>query len=316
MNCFEWQSRSSDFLDGTLMGALRLDADQHLGSCLDCRDRHQHYRLILTQIASQSRVSLPAPLRKAPLSAILPAPESLAGGAPSGFARAARARWERVPWLLRTTLEGSGIVLLILVGINAAPRVRKLYERRVEQNLNEFSDSFSAAENTAPGSESLVAPVPLARGKVPVEAGGADAGGDEYSGENESADDDEVASEETAGGNLHVGNSEIWRFNLKTDSPHEIRPRIVQLLVDLHVPSSTPGFGGIEAPGGIQFDLLVSKSVVLELKKQLQKLAPRQAPALASADSLASEAFTWYKNKSKRKIPDGQGRVVIWLSQM
>ena len=129
MNCFEWQSRSSDFLDGSMSAALKQEADRHLSSCRECGERHQHYRLILTSVASQPRISMPPALRKAPLSAFLP-PTSLVGGDDDLAAHAprpeaerwrARAWWERVPWLLRTTLEGTGIVLLILVGISAGP---------------------------------------------------------------------------------------------------------------------------------------------------------------------------------------------------
>ena len=190
----------------------------------------------------------------------------------------------------------------------------------MEQSLGEFTESFNSENKTA-----VEDTVPLARGNVvatatttaPGAESAAPAGSDDYSGEDES-ESDEVASSDMGGADdegLRVGSSEIWRFNLKTDSPHEVRHRIEQILGDLHVPASTPGFGGVEAPGGIQFDLLVPRGIVLELKKQLQKLSPKQVPAegatVASADN-----FTWYKNRSKRKIAEGRARVVIWLSQI
>jgi hypothetical protein len=101
---------------------------------------------------------------------------------------------------------------------------------------------------------------------------------------------------------------------LKTDSLREMQPRIVAILVGLDVPKETPGIGGIEAPGGIQFDLVVPSSAVASLMAQLKKLPTSSRDA--AADSVGTPtAFTWYKNKSKRKLANGKARVVIWLSQ-
>jgi hypothetical protein len=71
---------------------------------------------------------------------------------------------------------------------------------------------------------------------------------------------------------------------------------------------------GVNAPGGIQFDLLVPQSAVARLKQELLQLAPPPPDGLA--DTPAGETFTWYKIKSKRKIPAGKARVVIWISQI
>lgn len=135
-------------------------------------------------------------------------------------------------------------------------------------------------------------------------------------------DDGELAGDTTVdGGNgsmgdvdVHVGSSEIWRFILKSDSPHDIRPKIVKILTDLRIPQDTPGLGGVEAPGGIQFDLLVPQSAVNTIKRQLQAMAPKAPAELAQTP--AGETFTWYKNKSKKPLPPQKIRVVIWLSQM
>lgn len=321
MNCFEWHNRASDYLDGTLMGTAKRDADEHLDGCKECSDRHKHYRLILTSIASQPRSALPIPIRKAPLSATLPRMD---------LARLGRTRWEQVPWYIRTTVEGTSIVLLILLGISNGPKLRALFERNLEKNLSEFNETVSASGDAGVDTASLN--LPLSRGKPlagvpgsPDGAAGASAasgdaaqaaGGDEFASEG----NDEESSAEGSGANdgedsdLRAGNSEIWRINMKTDSPHEMRPKIVVMLTGLNIPSSTPGLGGIEAPGGIQFDLMVPQSVVPSLKKQLQKLAPPTPDGLSG--SPVGETFTWYKTKSKHPIPAGLTHVVIWLSQM
>jgi hypothetical protein len=36
----------------------------------------------------------------------------------------------------------------------------------------------------------------------------------------------------------------------------------------------------------------------------------------ARGDSKSTDTFTWYKSKSRRQIPAGKARVVIWLSQV
>lgn len=320
MNCFDWHNRASDFLDGTLTGASKREADKHLEDCGECRERHQHYRLILTSIASQPRSALPVPIRKAPLAAALPRLD---------IARMSRSRWEQVPWYIRTTVEGTGIVLLILLGISYGPKLRALFERNLERNMSEFAETVGSSSQ-GDGSDTSALNLPLSRGK-PIAStdgqipgrntGASDTDSFASEGNEGEEDDDSIAVDGGGGANdadneapVKVGNSEIWRFNMKTDSPHEIRPRIVQLLTDLNIPTSTPGLGGTEAPGGIQFDLMLPQSVVPALKKQLQRLAPPTPEGLAG--SPVGETFTWYKNRSRHPIPAGQTHVVIWLSQM
>lgn len=313
MNCFEWHSRSSDFLDGSLIGETKVAAEKHLSQCKECSERHNHYRILLSSIANQSRSTLPIPIRKAPLT-----PQH----SRRSNSRGARSKWERIPWYLRTIIEGISVVLLILLGISAGPRIRAIYERNIEQSVTELSDTFNDPENvagvlnTGAGSaEQVVANLTDASQRH-----------DEFSGEDEGEDApvepldedaqsaDEESNSDSTNEDIRVGNSEIWRFNVKTDSPEEIRPKIVQALTDLKIPTSTPGIGGTKAPGGIQFDLIISKHAIPGLKRQLQKIAPPPPEGLSNTP--IGETFAWYKIKSRRKIPEGKSRVVIWISQM
>ena len=304
VNCFDWHNRSSDYLDGTLIGAAKREADEHLDACPTCRERHQHYRRILDTLSHQVRTPLPIPLRKNPLVFTWPRL-----GLRSG-------KWERNPWIVRTGIEGLGIAVGLLLLVAIIPRVRTLYERSVEKRL----DEFSLAELHKPDSAEHPAP---SRGKLPAQgeavAQNEESEGDDFTGEygEETEDDGAASSEDASADTVQVGSSEIWRFNLKTDSPHEVQPKVVALLRSLNVPQDTPGLGGIEAPGGIQFDLVVSVSVVSNLRLGLKKLAAPAPQASAEDNSAAPTAtFTWYKNKSRRKIAAGKARVVIWLSQM
>lgn len=320
MNCFDLQNRASDFLDGNLIGGQKTEADQHLDDCRDCSERYKRYRIILTSISSQPRSALPIPIRKSPMSAGIPRLD---------IARLRRSRWDRIPWYIRTTLEGVGIVLMILLGISAGPRLRAIYERSIEANLEDFTQSFREWRES---SEHLDSTAPLARGKTQLASvtspdqpqqvkdnfSSGDSETDNDSATSDDEDDDSTPVEGGGGNNdaseVHAGHNEIWRFMIKTDSPHEIRPRIVKLLTDLNIPSNTPGIGGTEAPGGIQFDLLVPPEVVGEVKKQLQAMAPKAPIELAKTP--AGETFTWYMNKAKTKLPEHKTRIVIWLSQM
>ncbi len=296
VNCFDWQNHSSDYLDGTLVGASRLQADEHLDSCRSCGSRHQRYRIILSSIAGQPRSTLPVPIRKAPLSFSLPRTDS--------FAR--RSRWERAPWYVRTGVEGVTIAVAILFVVAMAPRIRSLYERGLQRRLDEFSLEATLSD-TAPDS-------PLTRGRslpsMQKAAGSV-------------VSDDFSSEAETEAEPVRVGQSEIWRFNFRTNSPRELRNKIVQILKDAGV-SAESNVGGAEFPGGIQFDLLVPVETLAQIKQQLQKLTvglihpPAAAETLEDSDAgtAAREPFTWYKVKSKRALPAGKTRVVIWLSQV
>jgi hypothetical protein len=221
-----------------------------------------------------------------------------------------------MPWYLRTSVEGLGIAFTVLFVVAMVPRLRTLYERSVERRLEGFDGAINLSELSAEerAAKEATQSLPLNRGVTSTERAETE---DDFSGSEsgDNGDDEESVDVDTAG--THVGNSEIWRFILKTDSPPELRAKVVQALTELNVSPQTPGFAGIEAPGGIQFDLLLPQSVVLSLKQRLQRIAPPTAPRLANATTVG-DSFTWYKNKNKSrtKIPAGKARVVIWLSQM
>lgn len=306
MNCFDWQNRVSDYLDGSLMAAVKREADEHLEKCEECSSHHKHFRQILSSVTAQPRSTLPVSLRKAPLAAAppigkIPFPERIR-------------RWSELAWYVRVPLEGAGIVVLISVAISAGPKLRTFYERKIERSLTEYSEGFGGenAENaasTALGRGNLTG----SEKQVGAPTGGAtdDFAGSEGDSETDTSDTGDDDGDPQV---VKATSSDTWRFNLKTDSPHDVRTKIVKILEDLKVPASTPGIGGIEAPGGIQFDLVVSQSIVPELKQQLEKIAPAAPTDLA--DSPFGETFTWYKKRSKSPVPAGQTHVVIWLAQI
>ncbi|MGK5088100.1 hypothetical protein WDW86_11130 [Bdellovibrionota bacterium FG-2] len=314
MDCFEFQNKSSDNIDALLAPLDQARAMEHLDACESCQAKINHYQILLDAIANLPKVPLPEPLRKAPFSGPLPRLD-ISGGEKN--------RWERLPWYLRSLIEGVGTIVLVLIGISAGPKLRSLYERQTEHNLSEYNEPISALTaptSTESGETSESSEAALQRGKIlpnaaapKNEASSEEAEENAYEGDSEGASVEAGGNQEDTGSDIRVGNSEIWRFSLKTDNPREVREKVVKILGDLKVPRNTPGFGGVEAPGGIQFDLLVPQSVIPNLKNQLQKLAPTASKELAK--STMGETFTWYKNKSKKPMPARTSRIVIWLSQ-
>jgi hypothetical protein len=278
------------------MGAEKKDADTHLESCPACMERFNHYRTILTSISSQPRTPLPLAIRKTPLAFALPRIDL----------HTHRSRWERTPWYIRTSIEAFGIAALILFVVTLVPKMRTIYEKNVERRL----EAFNAEELITEMDDTKRGEVPLARGKTETTEDSTD----DYTGDEEGDEESIQSADTTDESDVKVGNSEIWRFVLKTDSPHEIRSKIVEMLILAGLPKSTDGIGGVEAPGGIQFDLIVPKSAVANLKHGLQKLTSSISKQQAGSSPIG-DSFTWYKNKSKKFIPPGKSRIVIWLSQ-
>jgi hypothetical protein len=310
MNCFEWRNRAGDHLEGTLSPGARREADAHLAECSSCQESAERYRRMTQALANHRRSLLPIPLRKDPLASPL-----LKAQWKTLFRRSKAALPGAAPtWWMRTGIEGTGVALALLVALALAPRARTLYERAIERRLDAFP--VADLDPTAGSGSSNGAPSPT-RGKAESDGNPAGTGTrEDFTGEYGEEEDTEASSGNSADDQAKVGASEIWRFNLKTDSPREVQPRVIQLLKSLGVPTTTPGLAGIEAPGGIQFDLLVDPSVIGPLRNGLRKLTPGAATGAAETAPTANAQFTWYKNKSKTRMAAGKTRIVIWLSQV
>lgn len=284
VGCFEAQNRMTDALDGLLSPRLRHAFDAHVADCGTCRTQSDRIRELLKVLHNQPRATMPLDLREDPLSFPIRRLRR--------FFANPRAAWKDLPVAVRLLAEGISIAAVVVLGIRIGPIAREMYEARMEKRLQ----TMIAAEDLSNQA------VPLARGKNDADEG-------------EELASSEGDAENSAGvdvdSDVQVGKAEIWRFNLKTDAPTIVRGQILKALKETGVPENTPGIGGVEAPGGIQFDLLVPIAVIAPLKAQLERLAGTPSENLPF-----SETFTWYKNRSKKPIPGGMSRVVIWLSQI
>lgn len=286
MECFDIRNHMNDWIDGS-MGSKTQDLfEKHINHCKDCESENQHIRALIEILHKQPRAQMPAELRSAPLAFRVPV-----------FARFKNFKlfWKELPAPTRLLTEGVLIAAVVILGVQLGPQIRTIYEKNLDERLEKMirAEDYETAD------------VPLARGKNDAESGTVALNDDHETFQ----DDAEVGN---SGEEMHVGKGEIWRFNVKTDSPSLVRSKIMKSFGEIGIPQSTEGFSGVEAPGGIQFDLLVPTNSVPSIKSNLEKMAAQPNDSSVNFN----DAFTWYKNRSKKPIPNGMTRVVIWLSQI
>ena len=272
--------------------ALRRLEEWIYGSDPSGDDRHDHERTLIALLAEQPHSVRSEDLKLNPIRRRLGIPNL-------------RQDWRKV-WrdfhpLLKLTIESVLIVVVIFGSIHFAPIFREIYERKMDERLQSLIET----------EESRLGSMPLARGRAEGSAAPG-AGGDVLYSEGGDSGGDESEPAESDHDEVRVGRSEVWRFNVKTDSPAQMRAKIIQSFRNLGIATDTPGLAGVEAPGGIQFDILVPQSAVVGIKNEIE----RHLPSLDESRNNYNDLFTWYKNRSKKPIPSGYSRVVIWLSQI
>lgn len=290
MDCFEAQNKITDAFDGILPPSTQTRFDLHVASCSECTLKMGRMRELLRILHQQPRAVMPLELREDPLAFPIRRLKKIFSNP--------KAVWKQLPVVARLLIEGGSIAAVVVIGIKLGPIAREMYERRMEKQL-----------------QILIAAEDLNGQIVPLSRGKSDAEDAELSDEVANDPSLEIDSENSSGvdveDEVQVGQGEIWRFNLKTDAPALVRTKILKALKDAGIAENTAGIGGVEAPGGIQFDLVVPRAAIPILKVQLEKLAGSPNENLPF-----SETFTWYKNRSKKPIPSGTSRMVIWLSQI
>lgn len=302
MNCFEWSCLTSDYLDGTLIGAKKRAADQHLENCPHCEIKFSRYRQLLNAINNQNRAQLlsqvnPVGWYEQVLKWLKPHPT----------------KHHSTPWFIRGSVEGIGMAVVVLGIVVAIPKLKTFYDLQRQKRLSAYLDPLQSPLSVSE----------MSADNPPVTSLGApntEALESEF--ETDEAHED-IPPPSPQKPLLSTQLGEIWRFGIKTPSPKELRPEILKVLQSVQAEFSPLKKGGVEAPGGIQFDALIPKDKSLALKDQLQELArlhqsePPEGATPAAAEVNTSHAqFTWYKNRAKKPMPAGKTRVIIWLSQI
>jgi hypothetical protein len=220
-------------------------------------------------------------------------------------------RWRYIPWYLKTILKGFLILFFILVGVSSAPKLKTVYESKIEKRLTEMQESTSDLEKNE-------ADLALHTQSVDTSNASTDA----------STQEDELNGEEDTPetNDLHHGQSQLWRFTLKTASSEESRPLVVealtQVLAQAGITEKPSGLNGTAVPGGIEFDLVLPKETIPALKDALHKIANASPQEISQEPHGAQEphsseqaAFTWYRVKTRKKLPAHAVQVLIWLPQ-
>ncbi len=251
-----------------------------------------------------------------------------------------KSRWKRTPWFLRSGAESLMFAVAILLVVIMIPKMKSFYEKSLEKRL----DSFDLADLNATQDEMAVLKANLLKNTVfgrpecentyeKLPKIGCKKNGSAIYAKTASENDelkfvfssDEIITasdsrtlaslpnEEEDAEEIRVGQSEIWRFNIRTDSPEDLREMVKEYLDSLGQDRTLAGSDGIKAPGGIQFNLLLPREYVSELKNKMHLFAKSY---VGDPNSTVSDTFTWYKIKSRKRIPSGKTRVVIWLSQI
>jgi|GEM_PF-1222571 len=313
--CFHQQSLNAAYWDGTLNPGEREAIEKHINECGLCRESFRRIGKLRECMQNHPRLLLPAEVRGHRI-ALEPLQRDL---------RTRTLALSEIPFFFRTGAESLLITLAILLAVALVPRIQRLYESSMNQRLDAL-----IANNSE---ESGVSPPPARRADIgSATAGQGDFSEEELTSSEELApmaaegdsdlDEPTASSATTDAPGSGAGPSEVWRFSLRTPSPREARARIIKKLSDLGATSEdTPGFGGVEAPGGIQFNLVVDRKWLGEIRGTLRDIngpvsGDDRNQARTQNPLAAAEPLKWYRVASKNPLPPGKTRIIIWLSQI
>ena len=323
LNCFEWSNHVSGFLDGNLPPAIQKLAGQHLDECKDCSERNHRYRQILDSIRSLKRISAPAKIKyeRDPQEGPKKTQKSNRWSRADQFIRPV-ARYLRS--LNARSWAWISVSLFGFVVLTSLPKLRAMYEARVQHKLDaiHFAEMPITHDTQDTGDSQDVAPLDDFGGEEgdDTEAINTDSGSGDPQGKlqktNWQGEWDQSRSTTEGKGQSSTG-AQVWRFIMRTDSPQELRQNVQGILLKAGALPSARMIHGFIAPGGIQFDVLVPSESIQDIQDALKRLSDEHSPAQeqsASDNPFPTEPFTWYRNRSKRPLPSGAARVIIWLS--
>lgn len=283
MECFNIQYYLSQYHSQSLPPQTLGDFESHIKKCTSCSSNIKRTQEIAHLIAQ-------TPFAKLDINALKKRSIKLSDLKPKDLFRYTKQWWAQLSPLIRLLAEAGLIAFIITVGIRLGPQLKKIYETRMDYQLKAL---IAEGENTDSPS--------LQRGKLDIDS--------TY--DSEFSDVAEEESDTTA--LAKTSKAEVWRFNIKTDNPAAFRNQVIRFLSrDLRLGKETANIGGIEAPGGIQFDIVIESKHIPTLKSKLEELSQNSQ----NTDSTYGQLFTWYKSRTKKPLPVDHARIVIWLSQI
>lgn len=290
MNCFEWKNFAVDFIDGTLPDSKKAQSEKHVEECDACKVRLLHFQNIHQLVHDKPKQVVPAELRKDPTRY---RPQTQSTTESTTTFRTNRKLLDHSPWYVRSSAEAAALGIMTVGIIWGIPQVRNLYDKSLQRRLEsvDYSDmNLETKESPAAVTETATGGTPSGM-QLPT-------------------------SEMTALEN------EIWRFNIKIDNPKEFQHKIVERLKQLPSIENRDQLKGMIAPGGIQIDFLADTDFIQKFKPDLEWISKQLTAAPTTPVNPKSKkppqqnSLTWFKNKSKTRLPKTKVRIVIWLSQM
>ena len=296
INCFGVKAHLSELLDGTLLPGLRKEFDLHIESCPQCTQRLAHQRALIQAIAGISRQQLPLAFRQNP--------EQYRPRRLGWYHRSKD--WRALPAPLRGGIEAIAIASGILILILMIPRARLVYETSIRDQLEALKISEFLRRTVEPQTGPTQSLAATEDSEDDVSS--------EYAEDSETTDDAPGAQR-----------GEVWRINVRVANLRDAQTRAQEILAKNGASRVESGALGIDAPGGVQFDLMIALEKVSDIRKSFRTLAlPDPEPADATGSDITEstkplplrQSFTWYKSRSKEPVPEGKARLVIWISQM
>lgn len=215
-----------------------------------------------------------------------------------------RERWKESPWYVRSGMEAVGIGLIVFLIVVLIPRIQRYYESQSQSRL----DSYNMAE-LAPGREDepFLAPSPdLNTTEEIAETFASGETGEEIEEGTDSPDTSVLRT-------LNVGRGELWRFMIRTATVRDLRGKIEKFISDPALGISAAETIGKEVPGGVQFIFLLKSEKVISVKEKIESLLPKSA---LESSQQQRPPYVWFRNRARQPVPNGQTRIVIWLSQI
>lgn len=215
-----------------------------------------------------------------------------------------RERWKESPWYVRSGMEAVGIGLFVFLIVVLIPRVQRYYESQSQSRL----ESYNMAE-LAPGKDDekfLTPTTDLNSTEEIAETFASGETGEEIEEGNDSPDTSVLRT-------LNVGRGELWRFMIRTATVRDLRSKIEKFISDPALGISAAEANGKEVPGGVQFMFLLNSDKVIAVKEKIEALLPKSA---LESSQQQRPPYVWFRNRARQPVPNGQTRIVIWLSQI
>jgi hypothetical protein len=315
-NCFYFRKKATSFWDGKCSPAEHNAIEAHLVSCPSCNETFRRTQTLQKTLRELPRQFLPAERRGHRIGEEKLLPDF----------RTKTVRLADIPWFFRTGIESLVITLLVLMGVALIPRFQRLYEASVNQRLDTLIASNAEDNPLDDIKSSATRDAENLKNEVQDHFGeeGSIHSGEELPPLAAEGDSDLDASEAESppAPAQGAGPSEVWRFSLRTPSPKDVRIRVVNRLKEMGATAETvPGMAGVEAPGGIQFNLVVDREWLSDIRKFLNSLSNSQDEdgrnqARTQNPLSTTEPLRWYRSSSKTSLPAGKTRIIIWLSQI